>query len=36
MKRSYLVADIGLLVGLVSAGVATYFYATRPEVHTRQ
>jgi len=35
MKRSYLVADIGLLVGLVSTGVATYFYATRPEAHAR-
>ena len=30
-KRKFLVADIGLGVGLLSLGAATYFYLTRPE-----
>jgi len=34
VKRSYLIADISLAVGLLSGALAGYFYATRPTVAT--
>jgi hypothetical protein len=34
VHTKFLVADVGLVAGLVSLGVATVFYATRPTVRT--
>lgn len=35
VRRSYVIADIGLATAIVSLGLTTYFYLTRPEVRSR-